>query len=375
MTFNTLDRSEDTAFPDAAGLLRRSIAAGAFPGAVFGVLSLGSVLHIGAEGRFTYDAESPAVAPATVYDVASVTKVIATTGVAMLLWQRGELRLDMPLGELLPGFFGAGDARKERVTLRLLLAHSSGLPGVVPFYLACSTAEQVLEAALTLPLEAEPGTQMVYSDPGFILLGRALEVIGGAPLDQLAAALIWKPLGMVHTRFRPTAAAQAVIPPTEQAQGLRNGLIQGQVHDENCFVLGGVSGHAGVFAPAGDLLRFAEALLAPLRGDGPHLFTAEAVRLFTNRAELPPGSSRALGWDTPSGPVSSSGSLFSPRSFGHLGFTGTSLWIDPTIDTAVALLTNRTYPFRENRLIQEVRPDFHNAVMKQLRKSTFAPTR
>ena len=148
--------------------------------------------------------------------------------------------------------------------------------------------------------------------------------------------------------------------------------MQGEVHDENCFVLGGVSGHAGLFAPAGDLLRFAEAMLAPLRGaQHPALFTAEAVRLFTHRAELPPGSTRALGWDTPSA-NSSSGSDFQAGSFGHLGFTGTSLWIDPEREIAVVLLSNRTFPTRANKAIQELRPRLHDAVSRDLEMGTIA---
>jgi CubicO group peptidase (beta-lactamase class C family) len=177
---------------------------------------------------------------------------------------------------------------------------------------------------------------------------------------------------MRHTRFRPAATGKSDIPPTEEDKAFRGRTVQGEVHDENCFLLGGVSGHAGLFATANDLLLFANAMLTPLRKPAAAtLFHPDTVRLFTRRAELPPGSTRALGWDTPS-PSSSSGSFFDSTSFGHLGFTGTSLWIDPVRDLAVVLLTNRTFPTRESTGIQNLRPQLHDAVTLDLREGTLA---
>lgn len=349
-------------------MLQEAIAARALPGAAFGVLQNGSVLGVEAVGRFTYDAASPVVTPQTPYDLASVSKVLATTAAAMLLWQRGVLSLDSPLEALLPQFNPEGDAQRSRVTLRLLLAHSSGLPAWVPVFETCRAPQALLDALFTLPLEAEPGTRMAYSDPGFILLGKALEALAGEPLDAFASREIFAPLAMRKTQYCPAPCLRAAIPPTEDDLSFRQRIIQGEVQDENCWVLGGVSGHAGLFAPVRDVLRFAEAMLAPLYGRATELFHGETVATFTRRAALPPGSSRALGWDTPSGPISSSGTLFSPAAFGHLGFAGTSLWVDPTQDLAVVLLTNRTFPTRENKQIQQVRPLFHDAVLRQLRR-------
>ncbi len=355
-------------FQSVATLLEAAIAQRAFPGAVFGVLHRGLVLALHAVGRFTFADDSPAVTTETPYDLASVSKVVATTAMTMLLWQRGSLTLDTLLGDVLPGFvIGADDSigKRRLVTLRTLLTHSSGLPAYAPFFETCATSDEVLRAALSMPLAAQPGTVAAYSDLGFILLGKALEVLAGESLDRFCEREIFAPLGMLATRYGPLDPAR--VPPTEENTAFRKRVVAGEVHDENCFVMGGVCGHAGLFAPAMDVLRFADAMLQPLRtNEANTLLSAETVRLFTRRADLPPGSSRALGWDTPSGAPSSSGRYFSASSFGHLGYTGTSLWIDPVEDVAVVLLTNRTFPTRENRKIQEVRPAFHDAVTELL---------
>ena len=350
--------------------IEKAVASGAFPGAAWGVARSGVVRALGAAGGFTYDPASPRVNPGTVYDLASLTKVLATTAMAMLLHQRGRLDLDAPAGDLLPGFVIAGErgSGRHRVTLRLLLAHASGLPGYAPLFLDHSDAPGLLRACLQMPLTAAPGTRAEYSDIGFILLGKALEVVAGESLDRFCAREVFAPLGMLHIGFNPPLSSRAAIPPTERDELFRCRIIQGEVHDENCFVLGGCAGHAGLFSPVIDVLRFADGMLAPLRpGARPScLFAAETVRLFTARSNLPPGSSRALGWDTPSGTPSSSGTTFSPHSAGHLGYTGTSLWIDMERDLSVVLLTNRTWPTRENRQIQEVRPAFHDLISRLL---------
>lgn len=348
-------------------LLADAVAGRAFPGAAYGVMHRGEVVALQSVGRFTYEAASPAVQPDTSFDLASVTKVMATTSMAMLLWQRGALDLDLLLGDVLPGFMVHGDATggKRGVTLRLLLAHASGLPAYAPLYESCHGPAALLRATLALPLAASPGTVPAYSDPGFILLGKALEVIANERLADFFRRKVAVPLWLLAAGYNP--ADQKAVPPTEVDTTFRHRIIQGEVHDENCFVLGGVSGHAGLFAPVLDVLRFADALLQPLRpGPSDTLFSAEAVRLFTQRANLPPSSSRALGWDTPSGSPSSSGTHFSAASFGHLGYTGTSLWIDPVNELSVVLLTNRTFPTRLNKTIQTVRPRFHDAVFAVL---------
>jgi serine-type D-Ala-D-Ala carboxypeptidase len=356
-------------FAPARSVLEQAVRDRVFPGAAFGVLHQKRVVALDAVGRFTYDEDAPAVEPATVFDLASVSKVLATTAAAMILHERGLLDLNARLGDILPRFVigmepGSG---KERVTLRTLLAHSSGLPGYAKFFETCSTPDALLRAALQLPLEAQPGSRTEYSDPGYILLGKALEVLAGEALDTFCAREIFAPLGLTSTWFRPPAASRSAIPPTENDTWFRNRVIQGEVQDENAFVLGGVAGHAGVFSNVPDLLRFAQAILEGGRSElGQQVFNPATLEIFAARQTTPDGKSRALGWDVPTSP-SSSGQLFGPRSIGHLGYAGTSLWIDPDQALAVALLTNRTWPDRSNDAIRQLRPAFHDAIVQALR--------
>jgi CubicO group peptidase (beta-lactamase class C family) len=359
-------------FATAYRVLDEAIAARAFPGCAFGVLADNEVVLADAQGHFTYDDASPAVAPETVYDVASITKVVATTAAAMLLHQRGLLYLETPLCKLLPGFAekcAAGavgpTAGARRVTLRHLLAHNSGLPGYVEFFRTAATPDALLRACLELPLKAEPGARAEYSDPGFFLLGKALEALTGENLDPWVRREIFQPLGLTATSFCPPAEARSLIPPTEEDATFRHRVIQGEVQDENAWLLGGVAGHAGLFSNVLDLLRFAREILAAASGAGEaRLFDAATVELFAQR-QGPPGSSRALGWDTPS-ENSSSGRHFSPHSIGHLGFSGCSLWIDLKAGIAVVLLTNRTWPSRQSQLIRQVRLAFHDTIREAL---------
>jgi CubicO group peptidase (beta-lactamase class C family) len=358
-------------FAAARAVLENAIAVRAFPGCAFGVLAGGEILVADSLGRFTYELTSPAVTPETVFDIASVTKVVATTAMAMLLHQRGFLDLELLLGDVLPGFVAGrqpGDKARE-VTLRHLLAHNSGLPGYVEFFRTATKPSELLSACLQLPLEAEPGTRLEYSDPGFILLGKALEVCCGENLAAFTHREIFMPLGMAFTGFCPAPRTHPTIAPTEEDTTFRHRRIQGEVQDENAWVLNGVAGHAGLFSNAPDLLRFSAGILNSMPekvapGKPGKLFTQKTVELFAER-QGPEGSSRAIGWDTPS-QNSSSGIHFSPHSVGHLGFSGCSLWIDLEVGVAVALLTNRTWPDRQNQLIREVRPAFHNAIREAL---------
>jgi CubicO group peptidase (beta-lactamase class C family) len=349
-------------FAAAYSVLEQALLERAFPGAAFGVLSQGQVLALDGVGGFTYDQPTTPVTASTVYDLASITKVIATTSMAMLLHQNGALSLDQSLAQLLPGFAqgeAAGSTRRA-VTLRMLLAHASGLPGYVRFFEGPGGREELLDACLRLPLETSPGSHAEYSDPGFILLGRALEIIAGEALENFCAREFFAPLGMSSTCFRPPADWRLAIPPSEDDTTFRHRVIQGEVQDENCFILGGVGGHAGLFSNALDPLLYAGCLLGK-----DQCFASATVELFTTRAGLPAESSRALGWDTPSQP-SSSGRFFSRHSAGHLGYAGTSLWIDFERQLAVVLLTNRTWPDRNSQAIRTVRPAFHDAVMESL---------
>jgi CubicO group peptidase (beta-lactamase class C family) len=367
----TKQLSSGSRFAAAAQILNDAIAAHAFPGCAFGVLADGKVQIQDALGHFTYQEASPAVTAETAYDLASVTKVVATTALAMWLFQRGQLNLDMLLGDMLPGFV-TGRALGDRachVKLRHLLAHNSGLPGYVEFFRTITTPSELFRACLQLPLEAEPGTRSEYSDPGFILLGKALELCIGEPLSVWTERELFQPLGMTSTGYSPIPGKRSLIPPTEEDTTFRHRCIQGEVQDENAWLLKGNAGHAGLFSSVPDLLRFAGEILISSPGKAPaannaRLFQAETVELFAER-QGPEGSSRALGWDTPS-QNSSSGRHFSPHSIGHLGFSGCSLWIDLDAGVAVALLTNRTWPDRQSQLIRKIRPAFHDAVREAL---------
>ncbi len=357
-------------FTAALRILEDAISARAFPGCAFGVWAGDEAVLQGGIGRFTYGENAQAVTTETVFDVASLTKVVTTTAATMLLVQRRQLALDTPLGELLPGFVvgrAPGDLART-VTLRHLLAHNSGLPGYVEFFRTASTSSALFSACLELPLQAEPGTRAEYSDPGFILLGKALEVLVGTDLGSWTHREIFKPLGMAATGFCPPPATRQSIPPTEEDSTFRHRRIQGEVQDENAWVLGGVAGHAGLFSNVPDLLQFAGAILRGVKSAIPHPipspFEPEVLEQFSRR-QPPLGSSRALGWDTPSQP-SAFGKYFSPHSIGHLGYSGCSLWIDLDAAVAVVLLANRTWPDRESQLIRDVRPAFHNALSKSL---------
>jgi serine-type D-Ala-D-Ala carboxypeptidase len=347
-------------------ILADAISSRAFPGCAFGAWQRDTVVVQDALGASTYDDDAFPIAPETVFDVASLTKVLATTSAVMLLSQRNQLDLETPLGELLPGFVVGREssARARRVTLRNLLAHNSGLPGYVELFRAASTPEALLRACLQLPIEAEPGTRAEYSDPGFILLGKALEVLTRESLATWVHREIFQPLQLQATGFNPTFPQRSQIPPTEIDESFRHRRIQGEVQDENASVMNGVAGHAGVFSNVPDLLRFASSVAAAnteLKGS---LFTREIVGQFSQR-QGPAGSSCAIGWDTPS-EHSSAGRHFSKHSIGHLAYSGCSLWIDLDSEIAVVLLTNRTWPDRKSQLIRDVRPAFHDALRESL---------
>jgi serine-type D-Ala-D-Ala carboxypeptidase len=351
-----------------AALLAQAVRDRVFPGCVYAASVEGRVRAHQAVGRFRYEPDSPSVRLDTRYDIASLTKVIAATPAAMLLYDRGLLRLEQSVAELLPQFLAAHpeDQRRRAVTVRMLLDHSSGLPGYGRLFEAATGRNGILELAMQQPLIAHPGVRTEYSDIGFILLSAILEQLAGEPLDRFCQREVFSPLSMHATGYAPPLPMRAAIPPTEIDREFRHRVIQGEVHDENAWAMGGVSGHAGLFADALDCLRFAGCMLN--RGSstaGQRLFEAATVELFATPTCQPADSSRALGWDTPSVP-SSSGSRFSARSIGHLGFTGTSLWIDRETRLAVVLLSNRTWPDRGNHAIRALRPRFHDTLRAEL---------
>jgi CubicO group peptidase (beta-lactamase class C family) len=279
---------------------------------------------------------------------------------AMILYERGLLDLDIPVISIV-GEVSGEDPRRDEVTLRMLLAHSSGLPAYEKIFLRANTRDELLQAAYATPLARDPGSHAEYSDIGFIILGVALERLADELLDRFCQREIFGPLAMTHTTYTPAPELRPHIPPTADDQTFRHRIIQGEVQDENASILGGVAGHAGVFSTAQDVATFAHVLL---KGGSPVL-RPETLTLFTAREASPEGTSRALGWDTP-WPPSQSGRYFSPSSYGHLGYTGTSLWIDPQRNLSVTLLTNRTWPDSSNQAIKQTRPRVHDAVIEAL---------
>jgi len=321
----------------------------------------GAVLAVSWRGqRFVYGAGKLALDDPTrpdghtIYDLASLTKVIATTTLAIQAVEEGKLDLDQPVIRYLPAFRGSG---KDRVTVRHLLTHSSGLRADSPLWRRTPDADSALGFVNALPLDTVPGARMVYSDMGAIVLGEVLERVLGGRLDRLADARIFKPLGMHSTGFRPREIARVAA--TEHDTGWRKRIVRGEVHDEKAAWLHGVAGHAGLFGSALDLLRFGEWLLGQVRSGSP------VAREFVRRQEVVPGSSRALGWDTPS-PGSSAGTLLGPGSYGHTGFTGTSMWTDPGRGLVIVLLTNRVNPTRDNPRIFPLRIAVADAVVRLL---------
>ena len=352
---------QDEKFQHAFGVIGVGIEHKSFPGAAVAIAHQGKLIALQGFGHFTYDAGSPAVTPATIYDLASVTKVVATTTACMILHEQDKFHLEQPVVEVLPEFAGY-DVRRATVTFRMLLAHSSGLPAYARMFDGATSRNDVLEQAFQLPLAADPGARAEYSDVGFILLGEALERISGQPLDKFCKEQIFDPLGLTTMTFKPAENLRSLIPPTQDDQTFRHEIIQGEVNDENAWAMGGVAGHAGCFASAYDVAVFAQCML----NGGTPLLQAHTVELFTRREANPSGTSRALGWDTPS-PPSQSGSFLSARSYGHLGYTGTSLWIDPERQLSVTLLTNRTWPDRGAQTIKQIRPAFHDAVIEAIK--------
>jgi CubicO group peptidase (beta-lactamase class C family) len=350
-------------FSQARACLGRAVSERAFPGAVVEVGGRDHALWREAFGRFTYEPDASPVEEDTIYDLASLTKVIATATLFMRLVDAGRLTLDDRLGLWFPDWVGED---RDNVTLRQLLGHASGLTAWLPLFRDYRGRRDFEGAICRLALEAPPGTRSIYSDLGFMLAGFAVEDAGGSPLaDQFQAiAGRFLPAGGVLT-FNPASGFKARIPPTE-VDPWRGRLLQGEVHDENAWALGGAAGHAGLFGTAASVGALARIVLASFDNShvSPRLARPETMREFTSPAGVP-ASSRALAWDTMR-PTSSCGTRMSSRAFGHTGFTGTSLWIDPDAGIYVVLLTNRVYPSRSNEAIRAVRPALHDAVMGAL---------
>jgi CubicO group peptidase (beta-lactamase class C family) len=328
-------------------IMKAAIADHAAPGGALAVGRYGRIVHMKGYGRQDTTAAGAPVDENTMYDMASLTKVIATTTAGMMLEEQGKIDLDRTVASYLPEF-NAPD--KAPITLRMIVTHRGGLEAFAALYKNFHGREEYLAQINLRPLKSTPGTEMVYSDWDMVLMQLVIERVTGVPLDRFVTENIFKPLGMNSTMYTPDSATYFNrIAPTEldtASGGLMRGLVHGKVHDENAFALGGVAGHAGLFSTAHDLAIFCQMLLNGGQYNGVRIVKPETIARWT--APQTRGSSRALGWDTPS-KGSSSGKYFSPRSFGHTGFTGTSIWVDPERSLFVILLTNRVYPTRENQ--------------------------
>jgi beta-N-acetylhexosaminidase len=342
-------------------IIQSAIKDSAFPGAVVLVSKDGAIIHEKAFGHFIYDDTSAAVTINTIYDIASLTKVIATTTAAMICYDKNLFSLDDPVAKYIPEFSQNG---KERVTIKNLLLHNSGLPAFKPYYKMFSSAEEVIKDIYATPLSYDTGSKTVYSDLGFITLAKVIEKVSGKKFDIFCKEEIFKPLQMNSTYFNPPDSLKYKIAPTEYDNYWRNKLVWGKVHDETAALLNGVAGHAGLFSTAEDISNLLQMLLNGGTFNGHQIIKPETIKLFTTRYS--DEITRALGWDTKSEVNSSAGDLFDITSFGHTGFTGTSVWADLTRNIFVVFLTNRVYPTRDNKKLYKVRPILHDAVINAL---------
>jgi serine-type D-Ala-D-Ala carboxypeptidase len=337
-------------------VVQRGVDAGGFPGASVVVGRRGYAVVQKGFGRLGWTSESPRVVPEkTIYDLASLTKVIGTTTAAMILYDEGRLDINAPVSKYLPAFSGG---LKDQVTVRHLLTHRSGLPAGRDLWRLASSRYDGKDIVISTPLVCSPGDCYIYSDLGADILGWTIEAIAGQGLDTFLQERVWTPLGMNDTGFRPSDSLTYRIAPTEVSPP-RGYPLKGEVHDENAYVLGGVAGHAGLFSTASDLAVFAQMMLNKGEYNGVRVVSDSAVELFTRRA----AGMRALGWDTADG-ESSSGEFLTSKSYGHTGYTGTSMWIDPDREMFVILLTNRVHAARARRpskVIADVRADLSDA--------------
>src|SRR2546428_6809366 len=373
MTLQAMDARGEAQLRPAYEVIEKAIADKAFPGATLAVGYRGKVA-IHAFGKLSYDAKAATVAPTTMYDIASLTKVVATTTLVAKLAEGDfavPLDLDAKIERYLPEWAsGPQPEWRHRVTVRHLLTHTSGLPAFKEYWRTSKSKQDTLARIFVEPLEYEPGTKEIYSDLGIILVAEIIERLTGRTLEDLAKSFIFATLGMKDTMYRPQKKLWPSIAPTEIDDTLRHRLVQGEVHDENAFAIGGVSGHAGIFSTAPDLAAFCPMLLNGGVYAHQRILRRATVAQFTTPQQLSCGT-RTLGWAVPT-ESGSSGHYFSAHSFGHTGFTGTSIWIDPDRQLFVVLLTNRVHPTRENMKIQKVRVELHDAVMRSLGFATAA---
>jgi CubicO group peptidase (beta-lactamase class C family)/beta-glucosidase-like glycosyl hydrolase len=367
MTLQAMDVRTEAKLQPAFNVVEEAIRDKAFPGATLAIGYQGKVsLH--AFGKQSYEGKSPSINTETMFDIASLTKVVATTTLTAKLAEGDfpvRLDLDANVERYLPEWgMGPQPGWRHRVTVRHLLTHTSGLPPFKEYWRTSKSKEDTLSKIFAEPLDYEPGTKEVYSDLGIMLMAEIIERLTGQKLDVLAREYVFSPLGMSHTTYNPAKRIWPTIAPTEIDNQYRHRLIQGEVHDENAAAIGGVSGHAGIFSTAPDLASFCQMLLNGGVYAHQRILRRATVSEFTEPQPLSSGT-RTLGWAVPT-EGGSSGHFMGPHTFGHTGFTGTSIWIDPDQQLFVVFLTNRVYPTRENQKLAKVRPALHDAIMQAL---------
>jgi CubicO group peptidase (beta-lactamase class C family) len=343
-------------------VMDRAVRDSVFPGASLAVIYRGKIVFHKAFGHLTYEKKSAPADTTTIYDAASLTKAVVTSSIVMQLAERDSLDLHAPVDRYRPGFTAAG---KGGVTIEQLMRHTSGLRAHTFFSAACRNPDEVLTAIEKDSLSYQPGTKTVYSDLGFIMLGRIVESRTGNSLASNFHARFSGPLDMRSTMFLPPAELLPRIAPTEPDAKWPLNTARPLVNDQNAALLGGVAGHAGLFTTTGDLCRMVRMLMNGGSYGGKTFIRPETVRMFLQKSDSP----RAIGWDmvTPGG-SSSAGSRFSGSSWGHLGYTGTSIWVDPEKELAVILLSNRVWPSSENIRIRKFRPLLHDTIIECIEK-------
>jgi len=347
-------------------VINEGISSKVFPGAQVVIVKDDNLIAHESFGGFTYFEDSKTVNNNSIYDIASITKILSITPVTMKLIDQKKISLDHTIEQYYPKLYGTD---MGKISIKHLLTHSSGLKPFIEFYKedANINQEEMIRKILNTSLDFSPGQKSQYSDLGIILLMDVIEIITSTPLDELCRKWIFDPISMNDTSYNPADSIKYKIVPTEFDEYFRGKLLKGEVHDENAYLLDGISGHAGVFSNAYDLAKYAQLFLNEGVWLGTRILSDDIVKNFISRQEIPPGSDRALGWDTPSrNGKSSAGDYFSDQSYGHLGFTGTSLWLDHDRDIIVVLLTNRVHPSRENSGMYSIRRQFHTEVMKAI---------
>ena len=359
---NSLNYNLDSAWEIIEGAISNEL----FPGAQIVVVKNNQLVAEKSFGKLSYSHDSRDVDSSTIYDIASITKVLSVTPITMKLISQKKISLEHTLEQYYPQLYNTD---KGKISIRNLLTHSSGMKPFVEFYKKNPKIKKnkMINEILNLDVDFSPGEKVQYSDLGIIVLMDIIEKVSGSSLDDLCNRWIFNPIDMNNTFYNPDASLKSKIAPTEEDDYFRNRLLQGEVHDENAYLLGGVSGHAGIFSNAYDLAKYAQLFLNEGTWLGNRIFSDYIVDEFTSRQNLPKGSDYALGWDTPSiNGKSSAGDFFSNKSYGHLGFTGTSLWIDSRRDIIVVLLTNRVHPTRMKKGMYSLRRNFHTEIMKAI---------